>query len=243
MKQINLIINGKGGVGKSFFATNFVDYLIDHKVPHVSIDTDNENSTLKRFHPECEFIDISSVEEIDTIITKLDSTDFVVADCRAASTDIFLDYFAEVRIYDILRELKTRLTVVSPVNHEADSVEQIRILTDAVGKNASYVIVRNHAHSERFTLYDNSNVRKRLLDELGAKEIVMPKLYDWLVIALNAQNVRISQAISNNGFNIVDRQRLLNWRDRFFEQVDSAKDHLLPRRKHAAKEKVETAAS
>ena len=28
-KQINLVINGKGGVGKSFFATNFVQYLKD----------------------------------------------------------------------------------------------------------------------------------------------------------------------------------------------------------------------
>ena len=26
-KQINLVINGKGGLGKSFFATNVVQYL------------------------------------------------------------------------------------------------------------------------------------------------------------------------------------------------------------------------
>jgi MinD-like ATPase involved in chromosome partitioning or flagellar assembly len=27
-KQINLVINGRGGVGKSFFATNFGQYLV-----------------------------------------------------------------------------------------------------------------------------------------------------------------------------------------------------------------------
>ena len=47
-KQINLIINGKGGVGKSFFATNFVQYLKDCGIAHCAIDSDHENSTLKR---------------------------------------------------------------------------------------------------------------------------------------------------------------------------------------------------
>jgi cellulose biosynthesis protein BcsQ len=32
-KQINLVLNGKGGVGKSFFATNFVQYLKDQQIP------------------------------------------------------------------------------------------------------------------------------------------------------------------------------------------------------------------
>ncbi len=30
IKRLNLILNGKGGVGKSFFAVNFVQYLSDN---------------------------------------------------------------------------------------------------------------------------------------------------------------------------------------------------------------------
>ena len=48
-KQINLVINGKGGVGKSFFATNFVQYLKDSSIAHYAIDSDHENAILKRF--------------------------------------------------------------------------------------------------------------------------------------------------------------------------------------------------
>ena len=48
-KQLVIILNGKGGVGKSFFATNLVQYLKDQQIEHHAIDTDNENSTLKRF--------------------------------------------------------------------------------------------------------------------------------------------------------------------------------------------------
>ena len=56
MKRLILILNGKGGVGKSFFAVNLVQYLKDRGVAHVAIDSDNENSTLKRFHPDAVFV-------------------------------------------------------------------------------------------------------------------------------------------------------------------------------------------
>jgi hypothetical protein len=55
-KQINLVINGKDGVGKSFFATNFVQYLKDRGIARRAIDSDHENSTLTRFHPDSVFI-------------------------------------------------------------------------------------------------------------------------------------------------------------------------------------------
>jgi MinD superfamily P-loop ATPase len=45
-KQFNAVINGKGGVGKSFFAVNFVQYLKDSDIAHIAVDTDNENSGL-----------------------------------------------------------------------------------------------------------------------------------------------------------------------------------------------------
>jgi len=80
-KRINTIINGKGGVGKSFFAVNLIQYLKDKSIPHVAIDTDNENSTLKRFHPEATFLDIEDAKEIDSIFAVLDTADLVVVDC------------------------------------------------------------------------------------------------------------------------------------------------------------------
>src|SRR4029434_35727 len=57
-KQLYLVLNGKGGVGKSFFAVNLVQFLKDRGVSHLAIDTDNENSTLKRFHPDSLYIRI-----------------------------------------------------------------------------------------------------------------------------------------------------------------------------------------
>ena len=232
-KQLVIILNGKGGVGKSFFATNLVQYLKDQQIEHHAIDTDNENSTLKRFHSEAEFININNVQEIDALFAALEKSSLVVVDCRAASTDIFLDYFAEVRAFEILEMLDAALTIVSPVNHEADSVEQVKIIAEALGAKSRYLIVRNQAHSEQFRIYDNSQTRSRVLGELAGREIVMPRLYDWLVTGLNETNLSMTAAIAGSEFSLVDRQRLKNWQAHFYEQLDLVRDLILPNAEQA----------
>jgi hypothetical protein len=237
-KRLDLILNGKGGVGKSFFATNFIQYLKDRSAKHLAVDTDNENSTLKRFHSDSLFVDLSKPASIDRLFSELESHPLVVVDCRAASTDIFLEYFAELNVFDVLQELETSLTLISPVNHEPDSVKQVQLLTERVGDQAGYVIVKNHSFSDQFTIYDKSKTRSRLLNELGAKEIEMPKLQDWLVIALNQAGCTITSALHHPQFAVMDRQRLKNWQRRFNEQIELARDLLLPPQgKASAREK------
>lgn len=226
-KRLVLILNGKGGVGKSFFATNFVQYLKDRKHDHRAVDTDNENSTLKRYHPEAAFADLNDPRGLDSLFAALEDAPLVVVDGRAASTDLVLDYFAEVSAFELLGSLNARLTIVMPVNHEADSVTQIKLIADALGDRCRYVIVKNQAHSEHFALYEKSRTRGRLVDELRAGEMVMPRLYDWLVAALNQHNLTATDALTHEAFNVVDRQRLKNWQRAFFAEVDAHTKALL----------------
>src|SRR5438874_7379563 len=93
-KQLLLVLNGKGGVGKSFFAVNFVQYLKDRQIAHAAFDSDNENSTLKRFHSEAGFLNLTDPRGLDPMIHALETNRLVVVDCRAASTDLFLGFFA-----------------------------------------------------------------------------------------------------------------------------------------------------
>ena len=133
MKRLDLIINGKGGVGKSFFAVNFVQFLKDKGIAHVAIDSDNENSTLKRFHPNSQFLDLDKRRELDGIFRALEKANLVVLDCRAASTDLFTDFFAEIDLSAVLSAMSASLTLVMPVNHESDSVDQVQRLRSALG--------------------------------------------------------------------------------------------------------------
>jgi cellulose biosynthesis protein BcsQ len=228
MKRLDLIINGKGGVGKSFFAVNLVQFLKDKGIAHVAIDTDNENSTLKRFHPDTQFLDLSNRRELDSIFAALEKTDLVVVDCRAASTDLFLDYFTEVDVPTVLPALGSALTLVMPVNHELDSVDQVQRLTDQLGKISSYVVVRNAAHSDSFALFESADVRAQLKSKLGGREIAMPRLQDWLVEALHRENLTITAAAKHLAFSLLDRQRLLTWQRKLYAEIESTADLLLP---------------
>ncbi len=228
-KRLDLIFNGKGGVGKSFFAVNFVQFLKDKNFKFVACDCDNENSTLKRFHGEdVQFLDLSHPRGLDAMIRALDKADLVVVDCRAASSDAFFNYFDEIDLQPTLKDLSAALTLIMPINQEADSIYQLNRATDKLKNLCSYVVLRNTVHSDSFPLFENTVIRKRLLKELGAKEITMTKMQPWLVEELSHKNLTITAAAGDGQVHLLDRRRLLTWQRKFYGQIESVADLLLP---------------
>jgi len=228
MKRLDLVLNGKGGVGKSFFAVNFVQFLKDKAVAHVAIDSDNENSTLKRFHPDAQFLGLANRRGLDGVFSALEKNNLVVMDCRAASTDLFFDYFEEIDLPAVLSSLNAALTLIMPVNHESDSVDQVQRLVDQFGNKCGYVVIRNAAHSESFALFESSEVRAQLKERFGGREIFMSRLQDWLVEMLNAQNKTVTAAAKCRGFSLLDRQRLQTLQRKLYTEIESAGPLLLP---------------
>lgn len=149
-------------------------------------------------------------------------------DCRAASTDLFIEYFTEIDLPAVLTAMGAALTLVMPVNHESDSVDQVQRLTDQFCKQCSYVVVRNAAHSDSFALFESSEVRAQLKDKLGGREIAMSRMQDWLVEALNAENLTIAATAKHPGFSLLDRQRLQTWQRKLYAELESAAGLLLP---------------
>jgi cellulose biosynthesis protein BcsQ len=227
-KRLNLILNGKGGVGKSFFAVNLVQYLKDKKIQFVACDCDNENSTLKRFHGEVEFLELAHPRGLDPMIRALEKYDLVVVDCRAASTEVFFNYFDEINLPETLQTLSAALTVVMPVNQEADSIDQLQRIVGKLKKTCSYVVLRNAVHNNNFVLYDQSVIHNKLQKELGAKEITMAKLQPWLVEELSHKNLTITAALTDGRFYLLDRQRLKTWQRKLYAEIESAAELLLP---------------
>src|SRR6185437_2538102 len=101
-------------------------------------------------------------------------------------------------------------------------------LADQFGKQCSYVVVRNAAHSDSFALFDSSEVRAQLKDKLGGREILMPRMQDWLVETLNAENVTVTSATKHPMFSLLDRQRLQTWQRKLYAQIESVDGLLLP---------------
>lgn len=228
-KRLDLIFNGKGGVGKSFFAVNFIQYLKDKNIQFTACDCDNENSTLKRLHgDEVQFLDLSHPRGLDAMIRALEKRDLVVVDCRAASSDVFFNYFDEIDLQPTLKDLSTALTLIMPINQEADSIDQLKRATDKLKNICSYVVLRNTFQSENFPFFENTVIRKHLLKELAAKEITMAKLQPWLVEELSHKNLTITAALAGGHMHLLDRRRLQTWQRKFYDQIESATSFLIP---------------
>ncbi len=228
IKRLDLILNGKGGVGKSFFAVNFVQYLKDKNVFHTACDCDNENSTLKRFHDEAEFLDLAQPRALDAMFHAFEKTDLVMVDCRAASTDVLFDYFDEIDLRGTLQTLSVALTLIVPVNHETDSVDQLQRIVKKLENACSYVVLRNEVHDDTFAVYDKSVARQRLRKDFGAKEITMTRLQPWLVEELSLKNLTITTAVKDGTFHLLDRQRLQTWQRKLYTEIESAAELLPP---------------
>ena len=71
-------------------------------------------------------------------------------------------------------------------------------------------------------------MRERLKSELAGRELTMPRMQDWLVEALNRENVTVTTATKHPAFSLLDRQRLLTWQRRLYGELDSAAPLLLP---------------
>ena len=80
----------------------------------------------------------------------------------------------------------------------------------------------------RSAVFDHSVIRKRLLRELGAKEITMSKLQPWLVEELSHDNLTITPAVADGHLHLLDRQRLQTWQRKFYAEIESAAEFLLP---------------
>jgi cellulose biosynthesis protein BcsQ len=108
----------------------------------------------------------------------------------------------------VLSALNASLTLVMPVNHESDSVDQVQRLADQLAKTCGYVVVRNAAHSDSFALFESSEIRAQLRNTLNGREITVTRLQDWLVEGLNRENLTITLAAKHPAFSLLDRQRL-----------------------------------
>jgi hypothetical protein len=56
----------------------------------------------------------------------------------------------------------------------------------------------------------------------------MPRMYYWIVAALNEHDLTTTAAMSHLAITLFDRCRIANWQRQFYEQADQMRDFLLP---------------
>ena len=56
----------------------------------------------------------------------------------------------------------------------------------------------------------------------------MTRMEDWLVEALNRENLTVTAAAKHESFYLLDRQRLLTWQRKLYTEIESVTSLLLP---------------
>ncbi len=226
-KRLIVPATSKGGVGKSFLSVSLCEWLRSQRVPFVAFDPDWCNSSLTRFFPDAEFIDISEAVHLDNVIRAFERTDLVLTDGVGSMQSKFIDWLEETRVFDLREQLSLDITMLVIVEEDKETVYQAGQAVQRVGDRANWLVVRNLKTSPVTEIYDNSNARKTLL-ELGAREITLERLPWNLNSMIQKSSKSISTLLEDESIFFLERQRMLTYQQRMFEEFASVREFLLP---------------
>lgn len=226
-KRLILVAMDKGGVGKSFFTILLTQWMRSRGRDFLAFDPDYHNSTLTRFLPESQFLDIRHSENLDRIIEVMHEHPLVVVDGVGSQQRIFLDWLEETNLLKLRHAMKLELTLVLIVEEDKDTVHQAGEAVNRIGSQVDWLVVKNQKSAPNSRIYDQSKARKELLG-CGAREIVLPKMSPELVFLLQQQSLTIERALESDRFFLIDRQRLVDYRKSIFSQFDDTARILNP---------------
>ena len=122
MNEVHIVMQGKGGVGKSFVAFNLAQYLRSKNPETLCIDTDPLTPTLKRFEAlnpmHIQIADQSSVDlqKFDEMIERIISSENdVIIDTGSSTFLPISNYMISSDIFDILCDEYRRRVIVHVV--------------------------------------------------------------------------------------------------------------------------------
>jgi hypothetical protein len=226
-KRLIVPATSKGGVGKSYLTINLCEWLSAQTVPFVAFDPDWCNSSLTRFYPDAEFIDISEAVHLDNVVRAFERTDLVITDGVGSLQMKFIDWLEETRVFDLREELSIDITMLLIIEEDKETVFQAGQAAQRIGDRANWLVVRNLKTSPVTEIYDTSNARKTLL-ELGAKEITMERLPWNLNSMLQKSSKSLGALIEDESIFFLERQRMRSYQQRLFDEFTTARDFLLP---------------
>jgi CO dehydrogenase nickel-insertion accessory protein CooC1 len=228
-KSLVIVAGTKGGTGKSLTATLIYAWLKEKNIRVTAFDGDNENSTLCRFVPEAGFVDMRQPHAMDQVLEPAinDTVDVVLLDSRAGTSDEILDWLRSIGVEEIQRELDCAITIVAIVTSTMDTVEQLKRWTDELTDKVRWLVVRNTVYGEP-TIYDESNLRKRVREELKGRELFLPKFLEVLMQDLDKASLSIHAGSVSSTLSFVHRSRCKTILPTITERLNSIEEVILP---------------
>jgi hypothetical protein len=225
---------GKGGVGKTAFASLLVEWYASHNTAHTLIDMDTENKTrgsLAHFFPQARKVSIQQAEGLDSFVDVLDEgVPIVIADMGAGAGAVAHRWFDSM--FDSVEESGVAFTSIGLVTPDPASVESVLTWGRALQYRVQYLIVKNAITDPAdFSYWENDPAAIEFRRSFEPKEISMEYRLAKVENPARQHGLTLA-AVANRDATIPELQqttvvmRAQAYRRNLFAQLDGVKDLL-----------------
>lgn len=238
MAKIHVILQGKGGVGKSFVAATLAQYKTKSEQKLLCIDTDPVNATFSGYTAiNVERLQIMDGDEINTrnfdILIEMiaSSKNDVIIDNGASSFVQMSHYLISNHVPSLLAEMGHELvvhTVITGGQALLDTINGFAQLVRQFPDNALFVVwlnpywgpvEDNGKHFEQMKTYIENKDRVSAIIHVPA---LKEETYGRDVTEMLQERLTFDEALSSSSRSIMTRQRLKIVREQLFKQLDNA---------------------
>lgn len=140
----------KGGVGKTMFTRNFLEYPQIKNLNPRLYDTEDNAHNLKRYYPQAEMIDITAVNDQMKLFDNLQG--LTVVDIKAG---LLTPVLKSMRELGLLHRTDYKLVLLHVIGGSISSLEEIAETSAQLDENAVHMLVKNFISDSQFFEFDN----------------------------------------------------------------------------------------
>jgi hypothetical protein len=227
-KRLVFVTGDKGGVGKSFTARTLVQHHLDTNQACHAYDIDPVNPSLHQYYPDHTIrLNLEEPGALDQIRNDLEFNQLLLVDCAARSLHELDGWFRELGLLRQRHDLHLGITFVFVITPDKSCTAIMSESLDRFGHEADYLVVKNLKMGKDFSIYENSKLRKRLLEEYQGKEITLPPLLERTVVLLDRHDLGFNRAMVDDRVTVADRSRVRGFLDQAYAELDTVRDRLI----------------
>lgn len=242
MKEIHFVLQGKGGVGKSFIASLIAQYLSSHNTEVQCFDTDPVNQTFSRYAAlnvdlipimtEHRTIDTSKFDVL--IETLIEADGIAVIDNGAATFVPLLQYMTEIDLMSIFEAANIKVYLHVPVCG-GQALQDTLSGLDALISLSSYpeIIVwlnnfqgnvNQPGHGfEEFKVYKSQSDRIKALIDLPNRN---PDTFGKDIRTMTEESLTFNEVFTSKQFSLIPRMRLRQVQNDVYQQLNGLHQQL-----------------
>ncbi|HDX6256468.1 TPA: conjugal transfer protein TraL [Campylobacter fetus subsp. venerealis] len=232
MTNIHFILNGKGGIGKSFISSLICQYLLFKSQTITAIDTDPNNTTLFNIKAiKAKFLqlidedgkfDNRAFDKIIELAADKKTNNYIV-DSGATTFIPLIDYLKENEAIEILKANKIDVYMHIPIvggQSKDDTILGLRQLVEAF--DCSFIVWINEYHGAIKDFEENPEyiAIKDKIKAIIYLNAVNKDTFGKDLLELTSKNLTFDEAMNDKSFSLMSKQRLKIFKDKAFKQLE-----------------------